>query len=55
MMQIDDITAEEAPVNVPTTCDEHPNWRRRLSMSLEQMGADPRFSALAKILNDHRS
>jgi 4-alpha-glucanotransferase len=55
MMQIDDITAEETPVNVPTTSDEHPNWRRRQSLSLEQVEADPRFAALSKIINDKRA
>jgi 4-alpha-glucanotransferase len=55
MLQIDDITAEEAPVNVPTTSDEYPNWRRRLSQGLEQMETDPRFSALSKIVNDERA
>ena len=29
MAQIDDLTDEAEPVNVPTTSDEHPNWRRR--------------------------
>ena len=35
MVQIDDITQEATPVNVPATSTEHPNWRRRLSMSLQ--------------------
>jgi 4-alpha-glucanotransferase len=42
MLQIDDLTSEVAPVNVPTTSDEHPNWRRRQSMSLEQFIENPR-------------
>ena len=29
MAQIDDLTDEAEPVNVPATSDEHPNWRRR--------------------------
>ena len=48
--QIDDITDEAEPVNVPATSDERPNWRRRLSLTLEKLGADPRFDALSKIL-----
>jgi 4-alpha-glucanotransferase len=42
--QIDDITAEIEPVNVPTTAGERPNWRRRLSRSVEQLADDPRFA-----------
>ena len=43
MVQIDDLTDEADPVNVPATSDEHPNWRRRLSMTLEELAARPRF------------
>jgi 4-alpha-glucanotransferase len=42
LAQIDDLTDEIEPVNVPATSDEHPNWRRRLSMTLEEMAARPR-------------
>jgi 4-alpha-glucanotransferase len=43
MTQLDDITAETDPVNVPATCDEHPNWRRRHSLTLEQLAANPQL------------
>jgi len=55
MIQIDDITGEVRPVNVPTTSTEHPNWRRRLSMSLEEIAGDPGFHALVRVLNEKRS
>jgi 4-alpha-glucanotransferase len=51
MVQIDDITREETPVNVPTTSTQHPNWRRRLSMSLEQLERDPGFLSLVQLLS----
>ena len=51
MVQIDDITHEETPVNVPTTSTQHPNWRRRLSMSLEQLERDPGFLSLVQLLS----
>ncbi len=44
--QIDDLTGEVDPVNVPTTSDEHPNWRRRLSLSIEELARHPRFQAV---------
>jgi 4-alpha-glucanotransferase len=49
LAQIDDLTDEADPVNVPATSDEHPNWRRRLSMTLEQLAARPRFIDIAEI------
>jgi 4-alpha-glucanotransferase len=55
MVQIDDITGEATPVNVPATSTEHPNWRRRLSMSLEQIADDPRFHSLVRLLNEARA
>ncbi len=55
VVQVDDITDESAPVNVPTTSDEHPNWRRRLSMTLEELDEHPRFAALADIFRRQRS
>ena len=49
MVQIDDLTDEADPVNVPATSDEHPNWRRRLSMTLEELATRPRFIDIAEI------
>jgi 4-alpha-glucanotransferase len=52
--QLDDLTLESEPVNVPTTSDEHPNWRRRLSITLEELAAGPRITDLAKLFNARR-
>jgi 4-alpha-glucanotransferase len=54
MAQIDDLTDEVDPVNVPTTSDEHPNWRRRLSLTLEELAERPRFIDIAEIFRDER-
>ncbi|MFZ1893057.1 MAG: 4-alpha-glucanotransferase [Rhodoplanes sp.] len=37
-------------VNIPGTVREHPNWRRRLPVSLEDFAADARLSAIAEVL-----
>jgi 4-alpha-glucanotransferase len=55
LIQIDDITRETVPVNVPTTSTEHPNWRRRLSKSLEEIADDADFRALVRLLRESRS
>ena len=54
MAQIDDLTDEADPVNVPATSDEHPNWRRRLSMTLEELAARSRFVDIAEIFRAER-
>lgn len=54
MAQIDDITDETDPVNVPTTTGEHPNWRRRLSLTLEQIAKSPRLTQLAETFGAER-
>jgi malto-oligosyltrehalose trehalohydrolase/4-alpha-glucanotransferase len=54
MAQIDDLTGEDEPVNVPTTSTEHPNWRRRLRMTLEELAADPDFNEIAETFNAER-
>lgn len=52
--QIDDLCDEATPVNVPATSDEHPNWRRRQSLTLEQLAQHPRFAALCTIFREER-
>jgi 4-alpha-glucanotransferase len=54
MVQIDDLTDEAEPVNVPATSDEHPNWRRRLSMTLEELANRLRFIDIAEIFRAER-
>jgi 4-alpha-glucanotransferase len=54
MAQIDDLTDEAEPVNVPTTSDQHANWRRRLSMTLDALAERPRFIDIAEIFQAER-
>ncbi|HJU17893.1 MAG TPA: malto-oligosyltrehalose synthase [Stellaceae bacterium] len=54
MAQIDDMTEEADPVNVPATSDEHPNWRRRLSLTLEELSDHPRLEAVVGIFAAER-
>ena len=37
-------------VNVPGTISEHPNWRRRLPILMEDIASDPRLTAVAEVL-----
>lgn len=50
MVQIDDVTAEEEQINLPGTVEEHPNWRRRLSLPVEELASAPMTTALQRAL-----
>jgi len=52
--QIDDLTGEGEPVNVPTTSTEHPNWRRKLRMTLEELAVDRGFNEIADMFDAER-
>jgi len=54
MVHIDDAIGELTPVNVPGTSDQYPNWRRKLSLDLDAIGADPRFARLCAVLHAER-
>jgi 4-alpha-glucanotransferase len=43
-------TAEQ--VNLPGTVDEHPNWRRRLPVLLEDLKREGTLVALADVMAD---
>ena len=47
VVQLDDIAGEALPINIPGTYREYPNWRRKVSLPLEALAADPRWTALA--------
>ena len=44
----------EKPVNVPGTVDQYPNWRRKLSRTLEEMFNDEQINRLIKDLDKRR-
>ena len=54
MAQLDDLTAELDPVNVPATSTEHPNWRRRHSLTLEELPDAPSFREVVTVLREAR-
>jgi 4-alpha-glucanotransferase len=50
IVQIDDVLGETEPANIPGTHREYPNWRRKLSRTLDEIAADPRLERLAAIM-----
>ncbi|WP_119419162.1 malto-oligosyltrehalose synthase [Desertibaculum subflavum] len=54
MMHLEDPLGVIEQINVPSTNEEHPNWQLRLPHELEAVFADPRVTALCRILNAER-
>lgn len=54
MFQLEDIFDQSAQVNLPGTVDEHPNWRRKLTVALERWGEDDRLKGLVDTLRTIR-
>lgn len=55
MVQLEDVLEMQEQANLPSTIDEHPNWRRKLPVPLEAIGAeDSPLAQLAQKLNKER-
>lgn len=55
MVQIEDALGELEQPNLPGTVEQHPNWRRRLGLSVEEIAADSGVRALAAAVAAARS
>jgi 4-alpha-glucanotransferase len=54
MAQLDDVLGERAPVNVPGTSTQYPNWRRKLSTAVDDLASDARLLRICTALNELR-
>ena len=52
LVQIDDLMREQEQINLPGTVFERPNWRRRLSMRVDELPTAPVVQALQAALAD---
>ncbi len=55
VMQLEDALQLVEQANLPGTTDQHPNWRRRLEVPLEQLAADPGVLELAQGIQSARA
>ncbi|WP_265499847.1 4-alpha-glucanotransferase [Paracoccus beibuensis] len=53
-VRLEDVTGEADPVNIPSTVDEHPNWQRKLGVSVEDIADLPLFRKIANGLQAER-
>ena len=54
MVQIEDVLGERAPVNIPGTYRQYPNWRRKLRDDLETIATGERFARFAGAMREIR-
>jgi len=54
VIQLDDIVGALDQTNLPGTTTGHPNWRRKLAMTLEQLSHDRRFEDTARAMSRAR-
>ena len=54
MVQAEELTGALDQVNIPGTTSEHANWRRKLSVDLEDLPKTPLFQAITSALREER-
>jgi 4-alpha-glucanotransferase len=54
MVQLEDILGQEEQANLPGTVDEHPNWRRKLRLSLADLFDDEGMQAVLRVMREAR-
>lgn len=54
LLHLEDALGEENQVNMPGTVSEHPNWRRKMLVDIEELERDPRVLALVGAIRDER-
>jgi 4-alpha-glucanotransferase len=52
--QMEDLVGSIDQVNIPGTIDEHPNWRRKLPLDIEELPKNAFFRAITKALREER-
>ncbi len=53
-IQLEDLAEMRERANLPGTTDEHPNWRRRLPLTLEALPRSPNFTAITQAVAKER-
>ncbi|MCP3969901.1 MAG: 4-alpha-glucanotransferase [Rhodobacteraceae bacterium] len=54
-LQLDDLCGCTEAQNLPGTIDEHPNWRRRLPVPVEQLAASAPLCQIGTLMQDTRA
>jgi 4-alpha-glucanotransferase len=54
LVQLEDVLSEVEQANLPGTTDAHPNWRRRLSRSIEEIDGGVNLRRVARLIEEAR-
>lgn len=54
-LQIDDLAGVDTPVNIPGTCTEYANWRRKIPLPLEEIFTNPGALDILQALREART
>ena len=54
LVQIEDVVGEREQANLPGTTDAHPNWRRRLGRTLEEIVDGAELRRIAALIREAR-
>ncbi len=54
LVQLEDVVGESEQANLPGTTDAHPNWRRRMSLGLEEIAAGADFRRVTALILEGR-
>ena len=53
-VQLEDLVGYEGCMNIAGTIDEHPNWRQRLPVMLEDISSLPQFASICAAMREER-
>lgn len=54
LINLEDLWLETSPQNIPDTVTEHPNWRQKTKLSLEELIRVSRIESLLSVVNEAR-
>lgn len=54
LVQLEDALGQREPVNIPGSVDEAPNWKRKLSATVEELESHDIFASLAAVMREER-
>ncbi len=54
IVNLEDLWFEKQPQNVPGTCEERPNWRRKAKYTLRQIMGMPKVREMLEVLKNAR-
>jgi 4-alpha-glucanotransferase len=54
LVQLEDVVGEEEQANLPGTTDAHPNWRRRMTRTLEEILSGAELARVAALVGRER-